>query len=106
MDEEDSLYLFALIKMCFLLLSVYFQVQDVTACRSSGGNGRSFDNLSLVSFCFCCTGSVQTLYSFSVLCSTRVVLLSSIISEWILLYTVSESGSVPFSHDCMWFCSF
>ena len=100
------LYLFALIKMCFLLLSVFFQVQVVAACRSSGGNGGSFDNLSLVSFGFCCIGSVQTPCSFSMLCSTRVLLLSSIISEWILLLTVSESGSVPFFCECKCFCSF
>ena len=59
MNKEDCLYLFALIKMCFLLLSVYFQVQDVTACRSTGGNSSSFDNsnvcyFSFVSFWFCC----------------------------------------------------
>ena len=106
MNEEDCLYLFALIKMCFLLLCVYFQVQVVTACRSSGGNSSSFDNsnvcyLRLVSFRFCCIGSVQTPYSFSMLCSTRVVLLSSFLSEWIFLFTVSESGSVPFFCECM-----
>ena len=87
MNEEDCLYLFALIKMCFLLLSVYFQVQVVAACKSSGGNSSSFDNsnicyLSLVSFRFCCIGSVQTPYSLSMLCSTCVVLLSSLLSEW------------------------
>ena len=59
MKEEDCLHLFALIKMCFLLLCVYFQVQVVTACRSSGGNSSSFDNsnvcyISFVSFCLCC----------------------------------------------------
>ena len=74
MNEEDCLYLFALIKMCFLL-SVYFLVQVVTPCRSSGGNSSSFDSsnicyLSLVSFRLVCIGSVQTPYSFSMLCST------------------------------------
>ena len=68
----------------------------MTACRSSGGNGSSFDTsnvcyLSLVSFRFCCIVSVQTPYSFSMLCSTLVVFLSSFLSEWILLFTVSES---------------
>ena len=58
MNEEDCLYLFALIKMCFRL-SVYFLVQVVTPCRSSGGNSSSFDNsnvcyFSFVSFWFCC----------------------------------------------------
>ena len=83
MKEEDCLHLFPLIEMCFLLLSVYFQVQVVTACRSSGGNSGSFDNsnvcyLSFVSFRFCCIVHCscsfpslfleRSLYRFSALC--------------------------------------
>ena len=66
---KKTLYLFALIEMCFLLLSVYFQVQVVTACRSSGGNSSSFDNsnvcyLSLVSFHFRCIGCADSVHFF------------------------------------------
>ena len=101
---RKTLHLFALIKMCFLLLSVYFQVQVVTACSSSGGNGSSFDNsnvcyLSLVSFHFCCIGSVKTLYSFSVLCSTSIVLPASFclfLKVFLLLFPVRACSSFHF----------
>ena len=106
MNEEDCLYLLHWLKCVFFCFLFIFRSRLWLLAVQAVGTAAVLSlvtfvtSLCLVSFHFCCIGCVQTLYSFSMLCSTCVVLLSCFLSNWILLFTVSVTGSVPFSCDC------